>query len=249
MNLFDFSDWNILITGASSGIGKSVAKYLSECGATVILVARNTDRLIQTSLELPKNCKIFTYDLTNLEAIHQIFDFCQHQNILLRGMVHCAGICPLMTVKENDISLMVDTFKINYFAFIELVKYFSDERYSFDKSSIVAISSDAAVLGGFRQAIYSGSKAALNTSVKSMAKELHFHRKIRINTIMPSAVETEMLETLREKSVNLNENILARQLFGIIQPDNIAGLVGYLLSDMGKYMTGLSIPVNGGYIY
>jgi len=249
MKLFDFTDSNILITGAASGIGKSVVKYLSACGANVILVDRNTEQLMQVSSELPGKSKIFPYDLTNLEDIHQIFDFSQDQNMLLSGMVHCAGICPLMTVKENEISLMLDTFKVNYFSFVELVKYFSDERYSFDNSSIVAISSDAAVIGGSRQAIYSGSKAALNTSVKSMAKELQFHRKIRVNTIMPSAVETEMLEVLRNKSENLDEKILARQFCGIIQPDNIAGLVGYLLSDMGKYMTGLSIPVNAGYIY
>ena len=249
MNLFDFTDSNILVTGAASGIGKSVVQYLSACGANVILVGRNTAKLMQISQELPWNSKIFSYDLKNLEDIHQIFDFCRQHNMLLSGMVHCAGICPLMTVKENDILLMLDAFKINYFSFVELVKYFSDARYSFDNSSMVAISSITAVIGGFRQAIYSGSKAALNVSVKSMAQELYLHRKIRINTIMPSVVETEMLESLRNKSDNLDDKILARQVCGIIQPDNLAGLVGYLLSDMGKYMTGSSIPVNAGHIY
>jgi len=249
MNAFNFTGKNILITGASSGIGKSVAKFLSDNGATVILVARNKDKLMKVSSELQGKSKIFPYDLTNLESINQIFDFCMLENLKLSGMVYCAGICPMMTIQENDISVMLDTFKINYFAFVEMVKHFSSELYSFDNSSIVAISSDAAVIGGYRQAIYSGSKAALNISVKSIGKELQFKRKIRINTIMPSAVETEMLDELRNKSTNLDENILIRQIFGIIEPDNIAALVGYLFSEMGKYMTGLSIPVNGGYIY
>lgn len=245
----DFRGKKILITGASSGIGKSVAKYLSLNGATVVLVARNKDKLNQIALELPGESKVFPYDLTNLENINQIFEFCRHESILLSGMVHCAGISPLMTVRENDLSIMLDTFKINYFAFVEMVKYFSFEQYSLDNSSIVAISSDAAVVGGYRQAIYSGSKAALNASVKSMARELQFTRKIRINTIMPSAVETEMLDELRNNSTDLDDKILIRQVLGIIEPDNIAGLVGYLLSDMGRYMNGLSIPVNGGYVY
>jgi len=246
---YNFTDKKILITGASSGIGKSVAKFLSANGATVILVARNEDKLRKIALELPGESKVFPFDLTNLENINQIFDFCFHENILLSGMVHCAGISPLMTVRENDISTMLDTFKVNYFAFVEMVKYFSFEQYSLDNSSIVAISSDAAVIGGYRQAIYSGSKAALNCSVKSMAKELQFNRKIRINTIMPSAVETEMLDELRNNTTDLDDKILIRQILGIIEPDNIAGLVGYLLSDMGRYMNGLSIPVNGGYVY
>ena len=245
----NFTDKTILITGASSGIGKSVAKFLSANGATVVLIARNEDKLKQIALELPGKSNIFPYDLTDLENINQIFEFCRHENILLSGMVHCAGISPLMTVRENDLTIMLETFKINYFAFIEMVKYFSSDVYSLDNSSIVAISSDAAVIGGYRQAVYSGSKAALNSSVKSMARELQFNRKIRINTIMPSAVETEMLDELRNNSTNLDDKILVRQILGIIEPDNIAGLVGYLLSDMGRYMNGLSIPVNGGYVY
>lgn len=245
---FDFTGKNFLITGASSGIGKSIAQYLSGCGASIILVARNLDKLSKLLEELPKSCKMFAYDLNNLEDIQKIFEYCRHHDMALNGLIHCAGICPLMTLKENDISVMIDTFKVNYFSFVELVKYFSEERNSVDNSSIVAISSDAAVVGGYRQAIYGGSKAALNVTVKSMARELQY-RKIRINTIMPSAVETEMLDKLRKKSLNLEDKILSKQPLGIINPDNIASLAGYLLSDEGKYMTGLSIPVNAGHIY
>lgn len=129
----------ILITGASSGIGEQTARYLSEQGYETILAARNKEKLYRMADELSSPTNVFPIDLTELKKIEDIFMFCQEKNIVLDGLVHCAGIARHNSVKMNDIEDMQATFRLNYDAFVELVKYFSERRYSAKGSSIVVI--------------------------------------------------------------------------------------------------------------
>lgn len=236
---------NILITGASSGIGRATAEFLTNQGANVVLVSRDEQRLKTILKSLNGNNFYFKYDLSNLYDIKDIFVFCKKNNIKLDGMVHSAGIAPLSLIKDNDVDLMINTFSINYFSFVELVKYFQLPDYSNEHSSIVAVSSITAKKSGYRQVLYGSSKAAINSSVKLMAKEL-LNRHIRINSVLPGVTETGMLDELRKKSLNLDDNINKKQPLGIIQPNKIGELIYYLLSDESCYMTGLNIPIDGG---
>lgn len=236
----------ILITGASSGIGEAVCKYLSSQGYGTVLVARNEDRLKKISDGLPGENFFISYDLRNLEEIEAIFCACKERDIKLDGLVHCAGINNDIPVRANDIHVMQDVTSINYYSFVEMGKYFCKKKYSNDGAALVAISSSAADACMKGMCTYSASKAALNAAVKVMGKEF-VKRRQRVNAILPSFVDTPMAEQMNTALGDL-ESKIASQPLGLIDPRQVAYLVEFLLSDKSAYITGACIPVSGGAI-
>ena len=235
---------NILITGASKGIGAKTAEYLSGQGATVVLVARNKEKLEKIQDKLSSQSYVFLYDFNDLESIRSIFDYCAEQGIKLNGMVHCAGVNRDVPIRNNDVGWMQETFRVNYMSFIELAKNFVRKKYSEDGSSIVAISSYATHIISAGMCTYTSSKAALEAAVKVMAKEF-VKRKIRTNAILPACVDTEMVV---EAPFLEYDSISASQPLGLIEPEYISNLAEFLLSDKAKYITGALIPVSAGLI-
>ena len=120
---------NILITGASQGIGAQTAEYLSAQGASVILVARSEDKLEKIKTGLPEQSYIYPCDLNDLEQIKGIFDFCVGSGLKLHGMVHCAGVNRDIPIRNNNIKMMLETITVNYMSFTELSKYFIKKKY------------------------------------------------------------------------------------------------------------------------
>lgn len=238
----DMKNKNILITGASSGIGKATAFYLAEQGANVILVARREKELKEIASKLGESAKYYVCDLENRDEISGIFEFCRNQNILLNGFVHSAGIAAPVPVRIAGYESTEKMIKVNTLSFMELSKYFYQKKYSEAGSSIVAISSMAAVRPFAGQASYAASKAALNAMVKVMAQEF-LKRKIRVNAIMPSYVDTPMVED--GVAYGMNHDIEQMPL-GVIDPKQIAYLTEFLLSDKAVHITGAEIPVTSG---
>jgi short-subunit dehydrogenase len=198
----------ILITGASQGIGKTTFEYIASHGYSCVLVSRRENilqEIIHAFDEYNIEHKYYCCDLNDLKTIDGIFSFLENENIKLSGFVHCAGIAPVIKVSENDIDIMLKTFNVNFFSFIEIVKNFLSPKYSYDNSSIVAISSITAKTSTFTQCIYGSSKAALNSAVKHIAKEA-IQRGITINAIMPGPVKTQMLMDLYKE--NYEEKIM-----------------------------------------
>lgn len=237
----------ILVTGASSGIGAAVSKYLSEQGYFVVLVARNGDKLKQVQGELPGDSKIISYDLSDLENIESIFENCRALERKFDGLVHCAGINHDIPVRANDVEVMKEVTTINYYSFVELGKYFNKKKYSNDRASLVAVSSAAAVSCGKGMCTYAASKAALNASVKVMGKEF-LKRRQRVNAVLPTFVDTPMAARMDESLGDLDQKV-AGQPLGLIEPEQIAYLAEFLLSDKSSYITGACIPVSAGAIF
>lgn len=236
---------NILVTGASSGIGEAIARYLSAEGYCVVLVARNEEKLNRLSSELPNKSYCFKYDLTELDNIESIFKFCADNELKLDGLVHSAGMSTTMPIKFNEIANMERMFRVNYFSFEELTKFFAGKKYSNSCSSIVAISSMATMANAVGQSLYASSKSALNSFVKISAKE-YVKRRIRINAIMPANVVTPMTSDLENR---IPADITDTQPYGMIPAEQIAYLAEFLLSDKAEYITGATIPVSAGMIY
>lgn len=235
---------SILITGASSGIGKAVSKYLSQQGFYVILVARNRDKLSQAADQLCGQSLVIPYDLMDLEHIEDIFVRCRKNDIKLDGLVHCAGINRDIPVRTNEVKAMQEVTTVNYYSFVELGKFFGKRKYSNERASVVAISAMAADVCQKGMCTYSASKAALNAAVKVMGREF-VKRHQRVNAIMPAFVNTPMTERMDSALGDLDRK-LEEQPLGLIEPEQIAYLVDFLISDKSSYITGACIPVSAG---
>ena len=125
------------------------------------------------------------------------------------------------------------------------MRCFVQEGICCDGASVVVMSSVVAHRGSNRQAIYSGTKAALEGTVRCMAREL-LERKIRVNSVISGTVETEMLQSLRKNSPKLDEKIKQHHPLGIVPVDEVCKVIEYLLSESASHITGASLPVDSG---
>ena len=235
------NNW-ILITGASSGIGRETAKHLDKCGYSLVLVARTNEKLKTLEVELENPSLICATDLCELAKIEEIFHKCAEKKIQLAGLVHCAGVGNNTPVRSNEIEEMENTMTTNYYSFMELVKYFGMRKYSLEGASIVAVSSISPLTCYSGSCNYAASKSAINTAVKVMAKE-YLRRKIRVNAVLPGYVNTP-LGPDEDDPVYIEQ-----QPLGIIKAPYVAYLIEFLLSDKSRYMTGTLIPISGGMSY
>lgn len=232
----------ILLTGASSGIGRTTAKLLDSTGYRLVLVARRQECLVSLQKELTNPSLVYPFDLQALERIEEIFKACQEKQIKLDGLVHCAGMGTNIPIKSNSIEQMTGMMQTNYFSFMELGKYFSMRKYSSESSAIVAVSSISSLACYPGSAAYAASKSAINAAVRVMSKEF-MRRKIRVNAILPAYVDAPLGPPKGDASY------IAQQPLGIIEPAYIAYMVEYLLSERAKYITGTLIPISGGLAY
>lgn len=231
---------NILITGASSGIGEATVKYLASTGEyALMLIGRNEDKIKKLCMELGPSVYYYCYDLHNLESIENIFLYCKDNNFILNGLVYCAGIAGNLPIRSLDLGDAKTMMDINCMAFVEMAKYATNRKYSDSGCSIVAISSLSSLTGYPGTAAYTMSKNALNAVCKVLSKEV-LRRGIRVNTVMPAYVRTPMMAYTKE------EDILSEQPLGYIEPSEVGYLIEFLLSDKSKHLTGASIPISAG---
>ena len=237
---------NILITGGSKGIGYGTAKYLLERdGYTVVLVARDEQGMNELRDRYPAKVFVVPFDLTEHDKIEEIFKFCLTHNLKLDGMLHAAGISEDIPLRAVDSSDMKRTFDINYFAAVQLGRFFSMKKYSSTGASAIYMSSLASYMAESSMSQYVASKCAVNALVKVMAKE-GVRRKLRINAIAPGFVDTRMTWRERDFLEDFEENLIIKQPFGVIPIEQIACLVEFLLSERSAFITGAIIPVTGG---
>lgn len=241
--MIDLTNKKIVVTGASSGIGRAVCILLSQLGAKVMLTGRKEEELQNTLEQMTGegHC-CFPCDLSDLDNIESLIrDIVDSDGKKLDGLVHCAGISVRAPIRNLDYAKMDAVMKINFYAFVELVKQYA--RKNSNGGSIVGISSYAAINGATGQTVYAASKAALDAAVISMSKEL-CKKQIRINSVRPGFVNTAMYENSKKQLGNdkLGEN----QLLGVGEPEDVANLIAFLLSDASKFITGSNYMIHGG---
>lgn len=242
----EMTNKTILVTGGNSGIGKCVVNKLLESGAKIYSVDLNIDKLLILRKKYINNLECAKFDLTDLDSINNIFNDARSKKFIFDGLVHCAGISPLMKIEENDVEKMLLTYKVNVLSFIELLKYFHNPEYSTEFASVVTMTSIATSLASYRQTVYSSSKAALEQVVRCAAKEF-LDRKIRVNAVSAGAVETDMLVELEKKSDGLRDKFLKYYPLGLISPDEISKTIIYLLSDESKHVDGSIIRIDSAF--
>lgn len=242
---FDFSGKTILITGASSGIGRQAAIALSQMGARTVLIARREEQLKETLNMLSGEGHIYrAFDLTELDNIEALVSDIVSETGKLDGMAFCAGIAPTLPSKVTTPKIVMETMQVNFFSFYEMTRQFIRKKYSVDGAKIVVMSSLASTKPGRGQSAYCASKGAIDSVVKCLAKEV-IPRRICINSVQPCAVDTPMTHKYCEET-DKSDTYLQTQPFGIISPDEVANMIVYLLSPLADKITGTAIPINGG---
>lgn len=235
---------NILVTGASSGIGRQTAIDCSKKGAHLVLTGRNKTELEKTlSLLDPGPHQIIEADLSLSD---HIFSFV-HQLPELDGIVHCAGIVKPVPVKFINESQLDEVFNINFKSVVLLNSAILQQKKINSNSSIVLISTISTQHPYFGGAIYIASKAALEGYGKTLALELAF-KKIRVNILQPALVKTAIYQSTIETAFSEEEmNKYEKQYpLGIGEPSDVSEMICFLLSAKSKWMTGTCISMDGG---
>lgn len=239
-----------LVTGASSGIGKAIACQLHQLGASVLAVSRRLSELPDDSMSSQSGSRFHCEQRDLSQDVEALPEWVLEQAGKygkFKGFVHAAGMLSIQPIQFESLADARALFEINYFSAMSLVKGLVSGKARSESLSIVFVSSVAAVTGNAAIAMYSGSKAALNGSVRSLAKELGRHR-IRVNAILPGTTDTDMLKTHSAVySDAYLETVKARTaLGGIGSPEAVANLAVFLLSDKASWITGQSIVIDGG---
>lgn len=246
----DLSGKNILVTGASSGIGKGIAIFLSRAGANVIMAARNEQRL-QEVLELlePGNHSYHILDLGDTAGIGGVFDKVAGGGLKLNGLVHSAGISATVPVQLLKLEDLKNIMAVNFYSFIELVKHFSKRKYNDNGGSIVAVSSISSKVGARGLSAYCASKGALDSSIRALALDLA-PKNIRINSVDPGMIRTQIYDSLNNivNNADFEAELKKRQILGLGEPADVACAAAFLLSDASRFITGTSLIVDGGYL-
>ncbi len=244
-NPFSLQDKTILITGASSGIGKAIAIECSKMGAKVVITGRNENRLKETYglLDGENHPNYFVADLSNNEDIEALTKAMPK----LDGLVNCAGltrILPFQFATQKDFKEILE---VNFFAPTEMTRLLTKSKKMNKDSSIVFISSVSGVYcSSPASSIYSASKGAVNGVIKGIALDLA-PRGIRVNSVNPGMIDTDIfLDSVISKE-QLEEDAKRYPLKRYGKPEEVAHAAIYLLSDASRWVTGSNLLIDGGF--
>jgi NAD(P)-dependent dehydrogenase (short-subunit alcohol dehydrogenase family) len=245
-NPYNLSGKTILVTGASSGIGKAIAINASKLGATVVITARNKDRLQETFDSLDRSesptHKMILADLTVENEMKDLLA----EVPALDGLVLCAGKGLTLPLQFASRERFDDIFDINFFAPVELLRMLVKKKLLQKYASVVMLASiDGIQTYSGGNSIYGASKSALNAFMRFAAKELAI-RKIRVNSICPAMVETPLIHGEFISDAQLLEDKKRYPLGCYGKPEDIAYAAIYLLSDAASWVTGQSLVLDGG---
>lgn len=256
MNPFSLIGKNIIITGASSGIGRVCAIECAKSGANLILLGRNIERLKEAFVEVEKNSStsnqihhFLAIDFAvEMEKIGAVIELAVEKIGKISGFIHAAGIektLPISAMKPVDYE---NLFKINVVSGLELAKIISKKKNISEKASFVFISSITSLIGRLGLTGYSATKGAIVASTRTMAVELA-NKNIRVNSVSPGTVLTPMMVNYMN-SIPVEDQEKRKEGFplGLGQPEDVAFACIYLLSDASKWVTGTNLVIDGGYI-
>lgn len=247
-NPFSLEGKTILVTGASSGIGKATAIACAAAGARVVLTGRNVERLEATLSELRTRTDILVAahlviaaELCEQEEINRLVDAL----LELDGAFLCAGVSDTTPVKYINSEAIQRVLSINLEAPMLLTQRLLLKKKIKKGASLVYMSSMGVEQVAPGLGIYAASKSGLNAFMRAVATE-QASRKVRANAVMAGMVKTELIDTLSQLTEEDIKRDEAKYPLGYGKPEDVANAVIYLLSDASRWMTGSVIKLDGG---
>lgn len=243
-NPYSLENKTILVTGASSGIGKATAIACSKMGAHIVITGRNAERLQETFQELEGDGHLqIIAELTNEDDLKHLVD----EVPLLDGLVNNAGIgskTPINFIKQSALQNILD---VNTIAPILLTKMLLKKKKLQKGASMVLTSSISGVCSvDIGNTLYSVSKSAIDGFMKNAAKELA-EKGIRVNSVNPGMVDTPINDYSNVSEEQMQADMLRYPLKRHGKPEEIAYAIIYLLSDAAAWITGTALKIDGGY--
>jgi NAD(P)-dependent dehydrogenase (short-subunit alcohol dehydrogenase family) len=250
MNPFSLEGKTIVVSGASSGIGRQCAISCANMGATVVLLGRNESRLKETLDMMPRKDTHYTFcvDLTDPEKVGIIAKQILEQAGRIHGLLNVAGISSTILLKSVSEEKMHEMFNNNVYASIYLTKELTRMgHFSKEGGSIVFLSSVMGSFGETGKSLYAMTKGALLAGARSLACEFA-SKNIRVNVVSPGLIITPINENLPHiTDPEKRKKIEEMHLLGLGNPEDVANACVYLLSDASRWVTGTNLFVDGGY--
>lgn len=248
-NPFSLENKTVLVTGASSGIGRQCAVDCSKMGARIVLLGRNQKRLEETLSQMDRaEHLLVAYDLTESDKIKEMVAGVVSSVGPIHGVLHCAGISETLPLKLMKSELLDKFFRNNVYSAIELTREVcSVKNISKDGASIVFFSSIMGCVGESGKSLYSMTKGALLAATKSLACE-YAKKRIRFNCVSPGAILTPINANLPHMAdPEKKQALVDKHLLGLGECSDISNACIYLLSDASKWVTGQNLIIDGGY--
>lgn len=242
-NPFSLEGKTILVTGASSGIGRATAVECAKLGARVVVTGRSPERLVETMSLLPGDGHAqATAELTDAESVSALVEIAP----VLDGLVLCAGKAVTLPLGFATRDKLDEMFDVNFFAPVELLRQLQKKKKLSKGASVVFVASIGGVMSyKVGNGIYGASKAALTSVMKFFALELA-PKKIRVNSVNPGMTNTGLIHrgTISEEQLAADQERYPLKRYG--EPEDIAHGIIYLLSDASSWVTGHSLVIDGG---
>ena len=239
----------ILVTGATSGIGRATAVYLSRLGARVIASGRHQERLDAVLAELEGNGHLGRiFDLADLDAIVPWLKALCAEVGPLNGIAHCAGVQATRPIQAVKPDFVMDVLTQNLGAALMLAQGFRLKACHGDPASLVYVSSSAALKTAPGNVVYAASKGGIVSAVRGLGVEL-VRDGVRVNAVAPAMVDTPMSDQFRAILSEENfQRVVDMHPLGLGRPDDVAAAIAFLLADTSRWITGSILTVDGGFL-
>lgn len=235
-----------LITGASSGFGRSIAKKLAP-SRKLVLVGRNQETLeaARNACAFPERHLLWVRDLSRLDGLcDELASLMAAQDIVIDHFIHSAGLIRIQYARAVEMGAVKQLFNVNLFSAMEIIRPLTQKRVNHGAlRSITLISSIATRVGAIGYSVYGASKGAVNAMSLALAMELA--PAVRVNCVLPGIIGTEM-NTDHFKNKDFVASVRATHPLGLGQPEDVADAVAFLSSDQARWITGQELVVDGG---
>ena len=243
MAKLDFSSKKIIVTGASSGVGRETAIRLSNTGAKVIIIARREEKLKETlSAMFGSEHGYKVSDVSDFDGfVETIKEIVASDGKKIDYIAHCAGAvlpAPLRSITRSALDF---AFTTNLYSFAAVLKCAASKKLFNEGGAVVGVSGMVSIYGQAGNGVYAAAKGALNALVKSAAKELA-PRKIRVNAVCPGGILTDMVKNLPTNGLGPSDG--EKVPANILLPEYVASAIVSFMSDDMKYVSGTVLEMD-----